>query len=157
MPFIEINNHQLHYFDTHPGEPPAGGLTFIFVHGLGATQNYYLPIVQSLGRHRCIAYDAYGAGRSPYTGQKISMDTMIADAIGLMDKLQVPKAVFVGSSMGGITVMHIGVHHADRVLGLVAIGPTQPGKGLASAMLKRKDTVTQSKAYKKSVLDFRST
>lgn len=145
MPFIEVNNHKLHYFDTHPDEQPAAGLTFMFVHGLGSSQNYYLPVLPALSKHRCIVYDAYGSGRSQFTGQKISMETMVGDAVGLLDKLQVQKAVFVGHSMGGIAVMHLGVQHADRVLGLVAIGPTQPGEGLATSILKRKDTVTQGK------------
>ena len=46
MPFVTANNHRLNYADSHPAGPPTpSGLTFIFIHGLGSSQNYYFPVI----------------------------------------------------------------------------------------------------------------
>ncbi|OJJ03560.1 hypothetical protein ASPVEDRAFT_53937 [Aspergillus versicolor CBS 583.65] len=144
MPFISVNNHQLHYADSHPDGAPAGGLTFFFIHGLGSSQNYYLPVLPFLTpKHRCITADTYGSGRSPYTDQSVSIGSIAADVIAVLDALNVPQAVVVGHSMGGLVVTLLGSEHADRVKGIVAIGPTHPTETLHSVMSKRSETAAQ--------------
>ncbi|KAJ5287745.1 Alpha/beta hydrolase fold-1 [Penicillium angulare] len=146
MPFVQANPHRLHYSDSHPAGPPdAAGLTFIFIHGLGSSQNYYFPVIPHLTKkHRCITIDTYGSARSTYTGDSISIPGIAADVIGVLDTLNVPKAVVIGHSMGGLTVTEIGSRYPDRVLGLVAIGPTHPTEMLESVMGKRADTVLEA-------------
>ncbi|KAL3474213.1 Alpha/Beta hydrolase protein [Aspergillus californicus] len=144
MPFISVNNHQLHYTDSHPNGAPAGGLTFIFTHGLGSSQNYYFPVLPNLtSKHRCITPDTYGSGRSTYTNQSVSIASIAADVIGVLDALNVPEAVVVGHSMGGLVVTLLGSEHADRVTAVVAIGPTHPSETLTSVMQKRSETAAE--------------
>ncbi|KAL4955880.1 Alpha/Beta hydrolase protein [Aspergillus filifer] len=144
MPFVSVNNHQLHYADSHPDGAPSGGLTFFFIHGLGSSQNYYFPIIPYLtSHHRCITADTYGSGRSTYTDQSVSISSIAADVIGVLDALNVPQAVVVGHSMGGLVVTLLGAEHADRVKGIVAIGPTHPSETLTSLMQKRSETAAQ--------------
>ncbi|RAL00634.1 alpha/beta fold hydrolase [Aspergillus ibericus CBS 121593] len=139
MPSITVNNHQIAYADTYPGGAPADGLTFIFIHGLGSSQNYYFPVIPYLSSHRCITIDTYGAARSPYNGGTISIASIAADVIGVLDALRVPKAVVVGHSMGGLVVTLLGAEYADRVAGVVAIGPTHPTEKLAEVMTQRSE------------------
>lgn len=146
MPFVKANTHSLHYSDSHPAGPPTPtGLTFLFIHGLGSSQNYYFPVIPHLtSKHRCITIDTYGSARSTYTNDPISIPGIAADAIAVLDELKIPKAVVVGHSMGGLTVTEIGSRYPDRVLGVVAIGPTHPSEMLVTVMSKRSETVLES-------------
>lgn len=144
MPFVQANTHRLHYSDSHPSGAPETGLTFIFIHGLGSSENYYFPVIPHLtSKHRCITIDTYGSARSTYTGDTISIPGIAADVIGVLDSLKIPKAVVVGHSMGGLTVTEIGSRYPDRVVGVVAIGPTHPSEVLVSVMSKRAETVLE--------------
>ncbi|PYH87774.1 alpha/beta-hydrolase [Aspergillus ellipticus CBS 707.79] len=145
MPTVTVNNHQIYYADSHPDGAPADGLTtFIFIHGLGSSQNYYFPILPYLASHRCITLDTYGAARSTYTGDAISIGSIAADVVGVLDALHVAQAVVVGHSMGGLVVTLLGAEYADRVKAVVAIGPTHPSEKLATVMTQRSDIVSDA-------------
>lgn len=145
MPFLTTttNNHKLHYSDTHPDGklPSSTSQNIIFIHGLGSSQNYYFPITPYLNAHRCITLDTYGSGRSPFTGDTVTIETIAEDVIGAMDALKVAKAVVVGHSMGGLVVTQLGANYKDRIAGVVAIGPTHPNESMVGVMTKRAETV----------------
>ncbi|KAJ5676259.1 Alpha/beta hydrolase fold-1 [Penicillium macrosclerotiorum] len=145
MPFVQAHTHSLHYADSHPAGPPTpSGLPIIFIHGLGSSQNYYFPVLPHLTEtHRCITIDTYGAARSPYTNDAVSIPSIADDVIGVLDSLNIPQAVVVGHSMGGLVVTELGARYPNRVLGVVAIGPTHPSEMLVSVMGKRAATVLE--------------
>jgi pimeloyl-ACP methyl ester carboxylesterase len=101
MPFLQLGYKRIHYADLKP----EGSVReiFIFMHGLGSTQDYYHALTPGLVAKgfRCIIFDNTGAGRSPYTFVEQSIQSLADDVIGLLDALGVSKAVFVGHSMGG--------------------------------------------------------
>lgn len=107
MPFLTISNKKIHYADLKP-ESKDVLETFIFMHGLGSSQNYYHAVAERLRRNgfRCIIFDNTGAGRSPYSGAESSVQTLGDDIIGILDALSVSKAVVVGHSMGGYVHGH---------------------------------------------------
>ncbi|KAJ5132165.1 Alpha/beta hydrolase fold-1 [Penicillium atrosanguineum] len=144
MPFLQARTHRLHYADSHPDGSPSD-LTFIFIHGLGSSQNYYFPVLPHLTSHyRCITIDTYGAGRSPYTNETVSIPSIADDIIGALDALKIPKAIVVGHSMGGLAATDLGARYPDHVSGVVAIGPVHPSEMLVTVMSKRADTVLES-------------
>lgn len=148
MPFLTTpnTNHRLHYGDTHPsgGLPSPVSQTLVFIHGLGSSQNFYYSILPFLQEHhRCVTLDTYGSGRSPYTGDPVSIESIVADVLGAMDALKIAKAVVVGHSMGGLVVTQLGAKHADRISGIVAIGPTHPSEKMVEMMTKRAETVLE--------------
>lgn len=147
MPYLTTNNHQLHYSDTHPSGalPSSKSQTLIFIHGLGSSQNYYYPIIPRLPNHRCVTIDTYGSGRSPYTGDAVSIESIAADVVGVMDELKIAKAVVVGHSMGGLVVTQLGSRFQDRIAGVVAIGPTHPNETMVGVMEKRAETVSKGR------------
>ncbi|PWY73817.1 alpha/beta hydrolase [Aspergillus sclerotioniger CBS 115572] len=144
MPIISVNNHDIAYTDTYPNGAPTGALTFIFVHGLGSSQNYFYPILPCLKNYRCITMDTYGAARSTYTGDTISIASIAADVVGVLDALRVSKAVAVGHSMGGLVVTLLGAQYANRVEAVVAIGPTHPSEGLEKVMTERSELASSA-------------
>jgi pimeloyl-ACP methyl ester carboxylesterase len=101
MPFLRIGYKRIHYADLRP----EGNVreTFIFMHGLGSSQDYYYAVSQGLQAKgfRCIIFDTTGAGRSPYTFIEQSIQSLADDVIGILDSLDVHNAVMAGHSMGG--------------------------------------------------------
>ncbi|OCL11558.1 3-oxoadipate enol-lactone hydrolase [Glonium stellatum] len=138
MPFQQLGYKRLHYTDSKP-EGDAVRETFILTHGLGSSQNYYGAIVEGLIHHhfRCITFDTTGAGRSPYTQIEQSIESLSNDIIGLMDALEVPKAVVVGHSMGGIVAANLAAERNDRVVAAIMIGPVYPSDSVAKIFEKR--------------------
>lgn len=57
-------------------------------------------------------------------GAAYSLDALAADAVGLLDHLQIPAAHVVGASMGGMVAQLIAINHPERVLSLVSIMST---------------------------------
>ncbi|KIX07298.1 uncharacterized protein Z518_01951 [Rhinocladiella mackenziei CBS 650.93] len=143
MPFANINGHSLHYTDIAPAGDKDSRLTLIFIHGLGSTQNYYFPIIPYLTSYRCIIFDNYGAGRSKYDGGETSITSIARDALGLLDHLQVPKAVVVGYSMGGMVPTYLASISPDRVVAGICIGPVHPSESVANVFQQRIPTVRQ--------------
>jgi pimeloyl-ACP methyl ester carboxylesterase len=59
------------------------------------------------------------APKVPYT-----LDDMAADAVGLMDALEVERAHIVGASMGGMIAQLVAINHPERTKSLVSIMST---------------------------------
>jgi pimeloyl-ACP methyl ester carboxylesterase len=55
------------------------------------------------GSFRVLRYDQRGHGKTNAPPGRYSFDTLIADALGLMDALRIERADFCGLSMGGAT------------------------------------------------------
>lgn len=106
MPFLHIGYKRIHYSDIKPSGDVRE--TFILMHGLGSSQDYYYAVAQGLASKgfRCIIFDNTGAGRSPYTFIEQSVQTLADDVISILDTLKVDKAVVVGHSMGGYVQPH---------------------------------------------------
>ena len=85
-----------------------------------------MSVIPEVNGFRCIAMDTYGAARSKSSGEKLTLEALAEDAVGLMDNLSMEKAVIVGHSMGGTMVFTIAAAYPDRVTGVVAIGPVNP-------------------------------
>jgi len=143
MPFATVNGHRVHFTDTHEGSADRGNERppIMMIHGLGSSQNYYMPVIPHLPEYRCIAMDTYGAARSKSQGEKLTLAQLAKDVVGLLDHLGVSKAVIAGHSMGGTMVCTIAAAHPDRVAGIVSIGPVNPSSVKPEMFQMRIDTV----------------
>ena len=82
------------------------GPVLVFVHGHPFDRRMWAPQVRSLSADfRVLAPDLPGYGGSPPAGRKVTMGEL-GEPIGrFMDALDVPRAVIVGLSMGGLVAM----------------------------------------------------
>jgi pimeloyl-ACP methyl ester carboxylesterase len=73
-------------------------------------------------RHRVIAYDNRGAGRSPVPDEGISIVAMAEDAAALLRASGVDSAHVAGFSMGGAIAQELALRHPSLVRSLVLNG-----------------------------------
>jgi 3-oxoadipate enol-lactonase len=67
------------------------------------------------GKYRVLRYDQRGHGATDAPAGRYAFDTLIADAVALMDALGIRRANFGGLSMGGATALGLAQQHPDRV------------------------------------------
>jgi 3-oxoadipate enol-lactonase len=63
---------------------------------------------------RVLRYDQRGHGGTDVPAGRYPFDTLLADALGLLDALGIRKAHFAGLSMGGATALGLAERHPDR-------------------------------------------
>lgn len=118
MARLEILGTDIGYDDAGAGTP------VVLVHGDAADRRMWGAVATDLATsHRVIWYDRRGFGESsdptgPYAHHR--------DLIAVLDALDVPRAAFIGASMGGACAVDAALQAPDRVsaLGLVSSGLT---------------------------------
>lgn len=98
---------------------PVTGVPVICLHGLTRNSRDFeviAPRIATLGR-RVIAPDVRGRGKSANDPDPAHYTPAIyaQDVIALMDKLEIAKAVFVGTSMGGLITMIVAALAPGRI------------------------------------------
>ena len=63
---------------------------------------------------RVLRYDQRGHGGTDAPPGRYLFDTLLADALGLLDALSIKKTHFAGLSMGGATALGLAERHPDR-------------------------------------------
>jgi len=95
------------------------GLPVVFLHAFPLNRTMWDPQVGALvAECRCIPVDLRGFGESSAVGP-YSMDVYADDVAGVLDMLQIERAVVVGLSMGGYIAMAMWRRHRKRIRGLV--------------------------------------
>ncbi len=133
--FAVIDGVRMHYLDI-PAGPDADLEPMVFIHGAsGNARDLYGAFIDELeGRARLIFVDRPGAGYSETGSDESAPLGRQAELIaGLIDHLDIDKAVVVGHSLGGAIAAAIGVDHPEKVSGLVFLAPAThvwPGGGV---------------------------
>lgn len=87
-----------------------------------------------MGERRIIMVNLRGRGESEYAKDSGTYNpkTYVDDIVRLMDEIDLPKAVFFGTSLGGILTMIMASMHPSRVAGALLndIGPEIDQRGL---------------------------
>jgi pimeloyl-ACP methyl ester carboxylesterase len=97
----------------------------LLVHEFAGDHRSWEPQVRALSRrYRCITYNARGYPPSdvPEDPAAYSQGRAVADAVAVLDALEVDRAYVVGLSMGGFATLHLGLRHPDRARALVVAG-----------------------------------
>lgn len=134
MLFITDDGVRLHYLDE------GQGLPVLLLHAFPLNADSFRPQIAALStRYRFIVPDHRGFGRSALGAGPTEMARLAQDALGILDVLEIPRAVIGGVSMGGYTTMALLRQDAGRAQALV-LADTQVGADDEAAKLRREDT-----------------
>ena len=124
------------YARDYAAVAPESGLPVVCLHGLTRNSRDFelvAPRIASLGR-RVIVPDVRGRGLSARDpkAEQYAPAVYVQDLIVLLDQLAIPRAVFVGTSMGGIVTMLLAAMTKGRIAAAVLndVGPVLEETGL---------------------------
>ncbi|MES2555291.1 MAG: alpha/beta hydrolase [Bacteroidota bacterium] len=110
-----IDNFDLSYDDFGEGDIPI-----IFLHGYPFSKAMWQGQLDFLkAKHRVIACDIRGFGRSKDEETTLSIDLFGDDLIAFMDKMVIDKAIICGLSMGGYIALNVLKKFPNRFEALV--------------------------------------
>lgn len=115
--FIRSNGIRLHYLDYEGGEP-----TLILMHGLTANAYAFEGLIAAglSPAFRVISIDLRGRGLSDQP-QAYGLADHAADIVGLLDALQVEKAVIGGHSFGALLTLQLAKQIPERCEKLILL------------------------------------
>jgi pimeloyl-ACP methyl ester carboxylesterase len=110
MPKVQANGIELHY-ETH-GE----GKPLVLISGLGYPMWQWHKMVPFLADHfKVITFDNRGVGQTDKPAGAYTAQMLAADTVGLLDALNIEKAIIMGHSMGGFIAQAIALDFPQRV------------------------------------------
>ncbi|MRH91805.1 alpha/beta fold hydrolase [Nocardia sp. SYP-A9097] len=122
MPTVLVNGVSIAYSDTGIPEGRDSAETIVFGHGLLFGGWMFDPQVEALRqRYRCVTIDWRGQGDTPPTSDGYDMDTLTADAVGLIGALRLAPVHFVGLSMGGFIGLRLAARHPELLRSLTLL------------------------------------
>lgn len=122
MNFACVNSVRLSHQVRHQtGRLPGSRPWLVMIHALGTEQRIWEPVLAELGGDfNVLTYDLRGHGLSAAPEGPYSMDTHVADLLGLMDSVGIERATLVGVSVGAqIAVATVAAAAAGRITALV--------------------------------------
>ena len=114
--YAEVNGINL-YYETH-----GSGQPLILLHGglmSGETFGPVLPLLAE--RHKVVAVDLQGHGRTADIDRPIDVRLMAGDIAALIDHLKLDKADVVGYSLGGGVALQTAAQYPTKVRRLVMV------------------------------------
>lgn len=113
---------ELHYVRAGSGEP------LLLIQGMSATHlTWGRPFLSALEQSfDCIAYDHRGMGLSGRAELPFTTADLAADALGLLDALEIERAHVLGISMGGMVSQELALAEPERLRSLT-LGATYCG------------------------------
>lgn len=110
----------------------------ILVHGLLLSQKMHRPLAEELAAkgNRVITVDLLGHGESdrPRDMWRYSMHSFGEQLVALMDHLELPEAVVMGTSLGANTSLEVAARAPERLRGMIVEMPVLDNALLASAL-----------------------
>lgn len=109
---VNLDSHSLQTYVNGP----EGAPWLILSNSLGASAQMWDPQIPALSKDfRVLRYDTRGHGKSDVPEGPYTFDDLVTDVIGLMDKLDIETARFMGLSKGGMTGLGLALAHPDRI------------------------------------------
>jgi pimeloyl-ACP methyl ester carboxylesterase len=133
--FVDVDGIRVHYQQAGAEHAPA----MVLIHGFASStlvwSNVFLKLAEA--GYRVIALDMLGYGYSakPRNGEY----TIAGQAkllVRLLDRLGIPRAIFVGSSYGGAVAATCALDYADRVERLILVGAVNNNRPLAFTLMR---------------------
>lgn len=102
------------------------GPAVVLVHAIGCDLRMWDSIAPRLltGGLRVVRVDVRGHGASPVPARPYSLEGLAGDVAGVLDRLAIEKAHWIGLSMGGMIGQAFALRHGDRLARLVLANTT---------------------------------
>ncbi len=111
---VTVLGHKIHYLEAGRGEP------VILLHGMGGEGARWMPTVKAVATNwRAIAPDQIGFGQSDKPLTSYHSGVFAGFIAGFLKAIAVPRATFIGQSMGAAVALQLAVHHPEMVERLV--------------------------------------
>lgn len=127
------------------GEPRPGTIPLLLLHGgMMNSDLTFADLIPALAKDRqVIGIDQQGHGHSPDREGPITLDSMAADTLAVLDALKIDRAHVIGFSLGGMLGLDLAIDAPGRVASLAAISASQNQDGMRPALvaLSRDPTV----------------
>ncbi len=119
MRSIETNGVTLAVDDRGDGEP------VVLLHGfpeLAYSWRHQVPALVDAG-YRVISFDqrGYGASSKPHGIEQYTLQHLVGDVVGVLDRLGIERSTIVGHDWGSIVAWTAAVTHPDRVERVVSL------------------------------------
>lgn len=118
------------------------GFPIVFCHGfpeLAYSWRLQLPALAGAG-YRAIAPDqrGYGLTERPADVTEYDIHKLCGDMVGMLDELEISKAVFCGHDWGGFIVWMMALLHPDRTAGVIGVNtPYMPRMNISPVQMLR--------------------
>lgn len=88
-----------------------------------------MPQLRVLARyHTCAWYDNRGVGNTPAPDHRVTIGSLVDDALDLLDALGWERAHLVGHSMGGVVAQELALRHPHRTKSLALLCTFRRGR-----------------------------
>ena len=104
-------------------EVSGEGEPVLLIHGLGGTSNTWTPLAAAFARHKRVAFDLPGSGRSHRIEGPFSVQSFLEAALKVMQRAGVARAHVAAHSMGTIVAAHLAAAEPSKVASLALFGP----------------------------------
>jgi pimeloyl-ACP methyl ester carboxylesterase len=128
LQFADVNGIRMGYYEAGP---KTDATPIVLCHGwpeIAYSWRHQILALSEAGL-RVIAPDqrGYGATDRPEAVEAYDLEHLTGDLVGLIDHLEIDKAIFVGHDWGGFVVWQMPLRHFARVAGVVGINtPHRP-------------------------------
>lgn len=114
---LTVDGVRLHLLDWG-----GAGETVVLLHGLGGNPHTFDDLAPRLtDQFRVLALTRRGHAESDHPEGGYTIPRTSADALALLDALDVDRAHFVGHSLGGAEAAHLAAEHPERVLSVALL------------------------------------
>jgi pimeloyl-ACP methyl ester carboxylesterase len=97
----------------------------VLVHGLGMSSRYMIPLAEHLSPNfRVYAPDLPGFGLSSKPSHALTVPELAEALAGFVSAMNIPRAAFIGNSLGCEILVEFALRYPERVERLVLQGPT---------------------------------
>ena len=114
---VSVNGIEMYYEVSGDGPP------LLLLHGGTGSGRMFDPFVAELGaRYRLVVPDLRGHGRSTNPNGEWSTRQFARDIFALLDHLGIDRCSGIGTSAGGMTLLHMATMAPERVEAMVVVG-----------------------------------
>ncbi|WP_420566935.1 alpha/beta fold hydrolase [Thalassovita sp.] len=122
--FVTVNDTKIRYADSG-----GSGIPVLLSSGVTGSLEFWQPQFDALGQKlRLIAWDYPNHGLSELNPAVVTPSAYTETLLGLLDALQIEKAVLAGNSLGGTLSIRAAAAAPERVASLVLLAPAMLGK-----------------------------